>query len=82
MFELTSHTAQAKVHRSFSFRFSSENSTGTCFVYITMLLAQTARVSKEACLYADADWLKLICQSESGERSLLKDASGLHLVHT
>ena len=60
-----------------------ENSTGTCLsVYITMVLGQPARLSKEACLYADADWLKPICQSHSedieshimvrgGERSVL-----------
>ena len=26
-------------------------------------------LSKEVCLYAGADWLKLICQSDGGERS-------------
>ena len=40
-----------------------ENSTGTCFVYIPVSLAQVARfMSKEVCLYAGADWLKLKCQ--------------------
>ena len=30
-----------------------------------MVFGQPARLSKEVCLYADADWLKLICQSHS-----------------
>ena len=34
-----------------------ENNTVTCFVYITVVLGQSASLSKEACLYADADWL-------------------------
>ena len=27
-------------------------------------------LAKEVCLHAGADWLKLICQSEEGERSI------------
>ena len=27
-------------------------------------------MSKEVCLFAGADWLKIICQSEGGERSI------------
>ena len=52
-----------------------KNSTGTCFVYITMALGQSIDMSKEVCLYADADWLRLICQSEGGEKSIVWDAS-------
>ena len=37
-----------------------ENNTATYFFYITMVLGQPAGLSKEVCLYADSDWLKLI----------------------
>ena len=33
------------------------NSTATCFVYTTMVLGQSAGLSKEACSFASADWL-------------------------
>ena len=33
-------------------------------------LAVWAYLSKEVCSYEGADWLKLICQSEGGERSV------------
>ena len=46
-----------------------ENSTGTCFAYIAVVPGQPIGLSKEACLYAGTDWLKLICWSEDGERS-------------
>ena len=46
-----------------------ENSTGKCFVYITVVLVQPVGWSVMVCLYAGADWLKLICQSEGGQRS-------------
>ena len=36
-----------------------------------MVLGQSVGLSKEVCLYADADWLKIICQSEGGERSVI-----------
>ena len=36
------------------------------FVYATMLLGQSAGLTKEACFYPGADWLKLICQSVVG----------------
>ena len=35
-----------------------------------MVFGQPVGLSKEVCLYAGADWLKLICQSEGGERSV------------
>ena len=44
-----------------------DNGMVTCFVHITVTLGQPAGLSKEVCLYAGADWLKLICQSEGGE---------------
>ena len=44
-----------------------ENSMVTCFVHTTVTLGQPAGLSKEVCLYAGADWLKLICQSEGGQ---------------
>ena len=45
-----------------------ENSTGTCFVYIAVVLGQPAGLSKEVCLHSGADWIniKLLCQSEAG----------------
>ena len=36
-----------------------ENNTATCFVYATVVIGQPAGLSKEACLYADSDWLSL-----------------------
>ena len=36
-----------------------------------MVYGQTTGLSNEACLYAGADWLKLTCQSEGGERSVV-----------
>ena len=48
----------------------SKTSQGTCFVYITLVFGGRASLSKEVCLYAGADWLKLICQSEGGEGSI------------
>ena len=36
------------------------------FVYTTMVLGQPAGLSKSVCLYAGADWLRLVCQSEGG----------------
>ena len=39
--------------------FTLQNNTGTYFAYVTMALTQLAGLSKEVCLYADADWLKL-----------------------
>ena len=39
-----------------------ENRTHTRFVYIRVVLAQPASMSKEVCLYAGADWLYRICQ--------------------
>ena len=47
----------------------SENSTGECFVYITVVLVQPVGWSAIVCLYIGADWLKLICQSQGGQRS-------------
>ena len=46
-----------------------ENSMGTCFVYITLVL-QPVGLCKEVCLYSRADWCELICQSECGEKSI------------
>ena len=43
-------------------------------MYITVVLGQSVGLSKEVCLYTDADWLKLICQSEGGERSVISYA--------
>ena len=41
----------------------------------SMSLAQVARfMSKEVCLYAGADWLKLICQSEGDQRSVAAES--------
>ena len=48
-----------------------ESSAATCFVYIAMVLRQPADLSKEVCLYVGADWLKLISQSEIGERTVM-----------
>ena len=39
-------------------------------VYITMVFGQLAGLSKKVCLYTGADWLKLNCPSEGGERSM------------
>ena len=39
------------------------------FTSVTVVLGQPAGLSKEVCLYAGADWLQLVGQSESGERS-------------
>ena len=36
-----------------------------------MVLGQPTGLSKEACFNAVADWLRLACQSESGERSMV-----------
>ena len=48
-----------------------ENSTATSFVYTTMVYGQPAGLSREA--FEGGRWLaKLICQSEGGERSILK----------
>ena len=43
------------------------NSTGSCVVYITLVLGQLSGLSKDACLYTGADRLELICQSEDGD---------------
>ena len=43
----------------------------TWFVCFTVVCGQPTALSNEACLYAGADWLKLICQSEGGERSVV-----------
>ena len=51
-----------------------KNSTGACFVYITVVLGQSLGLSKEMCRHADADWQKLICQSEGGERTVISYA--------
>ena len=48
-----------------------ENNTDMWFVYATMLLRQSVGLSKEACFYAGADWLKLICQSVGGWNSVV-----------
>ena len=47
-----------------------------------VLTKESSGLSKEACLYADADWLKLICQSKDGDRSVrrLDIASPAQLV--
>ena len=37
---------------------------------ITDALGQPADLSKEVCLYPCADWLKLVSQSEAGEKSI------------
>ena len=36
-----------------------DNNKTTSFVYTAMLLGQLVGLSKEACLYAGADWLSL-----------------------
>ena len=45
-----------------------QNSTATGIVDSTVALGQPVGLSKEVCLYTGADWLKLSCQSEGGER--------------
>ena len=45
-----------------------ENSTDTCFVYTTRVLGQPAELSKEACLYASADWLNSSVGGGGGAR--------------
>ena len=50
------------------------------FVYIPVSLAQVARfLSKEVCLYAGTDWLKLSCQSEGGEGLVAKSDTGVNV---
>ena len=46
------------------------NTTDTCFVYIHWYRDDLEGLSKEVCLYAGADWLKFVCGSEGGERSV------------
>ena len=41
----------------------------------TMVLRHPAGLSKELCLYTSADWLKLNCESEGGERGQLFNAA-------
>ena len=49
-----------------------ENSKSTCFVYITMVLAQPyLRLSKEVCLSEGADWLQLICCQSGGGKKFI-----------
>lgn len=50
---------------------------GVCFVFITMVLGQQMDWTKEVCLYTGADWLKLVCQSGGGKRSILAQSSAL-----
>ena len=40
-----------------------------------MALGQPTGLSKEVCLFEGTDWLKFICQSEDGERSVLVTAT-------
>ena len=42
-----------------------------------MVLGQPTGLSKKACSYVGADWLKLVCQSEDGDRSNGIPATGL-----
>ena len=44
-----------------------------------MVFGQPVGFSKEVCLYAGADWLKLKCQSESGEGSVAKSDTGVNV---
>ena len=46
------------------------NSTGICFVCVTMVPGQPESLSKEVCLYKTADWLKCTCQLESAWREI------------
>ena len=48
-----------------------QNSMGTCFVYVTIVLGQPSGVSKEVSLYTTTDWVKLICQSVGGKGSIM-----------
>ena len=53
-----------------------ENNTGTCLVYIAKKYTCTAcarSLSKKVCSYTGAAWLKVICQSEDGERRVSVD---------
>ena len=72
MFELTFRLAQPQSALALVF----ENSSVTCFVDTTMVLGQLACLRKEKCLYADADWLKPICQSQGGDRPVQHDLAG------
>ena len=54
-----------------------KNSTSTCDVYITIKLGQPAGMSKGMRLYTGADWIKLICLSEAGERSVVPGIQNL-----
>ena len=56
-------------HQTQGSRVFENIALGICFVYITMELGQSARLSKGVCLYAGPDWLKHVCQSAAGERS-------------
>ena len=47
-----------------------ENNTATCFLYTTIVPGQPTSLSKEACLYAGADWLSL-CVSQRVAKSNL-----------
>ena len=52
-----------------------ESSTATCFVYTTVVLGQPAGLSKEACLYAGAEWLTVFV-SRRMARGQLSSAVG------
>ena len=54
--------------------------TATCFVYTAVILAQPAGLPKGVRMHAGADWLKLTCQAESGER-LTACASRLRQIY-
>ena len=52
---------------------------GTCFVYITVIVGWPVGLSKEVCLHAGADWRKLVCHSEGGERSVTMTVGSIAL---
>ena len=54
--------------------------TGTYFLSITMVLGQPAGLSKEVCLYAGADWLKVVCQLVMDGESLISLSVSVHFL--